>query len=678
MPFVVQPRLLACLVASACVSMHAAAETPAPLPEITIKATGIEADTTTSAPGAPTDVADNLSRVPGMGVVRNGGQTGIVQMRGLFNERVRLRVDGMEITPACPNHMDPPLHYAGQESLDDLEVLVGATPVSKGGDSLTGSVEAKSRAPEFNADATWATGGRLSGGYDSVRDGQAYEAELNTRNDQVHLRYTGGHSTANDYESARGRVADTSYTNTRHSLLAAFNTTPGIFQLEFGVHDAHDVGTPVLPMDMISDDAKRVRFAFEGSNALGKLLVSAYRHDIEHLMDNFTLRPAGAQRMEAPSTSLDHGLAVALAHPLATGGTLNVGAEFRTNDFEAFQRNVGTGARQDMFNDSSRDRYGIYGEWDGQLSPALHLNAGLRGDFVRMDSGNIVQTFAPSVGDRTSFNAADHRIDDNNVDATLSTRYTLSETVTLEGALTRKTRSPSVVERFLYTPLAASAGQADGRTYLGSLALDPEVAHAINLGFSTQVGGLKFKASTFYQDITDFIQGQAIARLDTNGRAVLQYANVDASLWGAETSANMSLGDVALAAWVSFSRGTYETPAGAEDNLYRIAPLRGGVSADWQAETWSVGAEWILSARKDKVAAYNGELPTPGYGILNLRARYDIARNLELTAGIDNVFDKIYYDPLASVNRVAGGAVAVGGIMPGTGRAGHAKLNWRF
>jgi hypothetical protein len=78
------------------------------------------------------DAASWLNQVAGASVVRNGAQTGIVQLHGLFNERVKVRVDGMEITPPCPNHMDPPLHYAPIDSLDSLQVIAGITLVSAG------------------------------------------------------------------------------------------------------------------------------------------------------------------------------------------------------------------------------------------------------------------------------------------------------------------------------------------------------------------------------------------------------------------------------------------------------------------------------------------------------------------------------------------------------------------
>jgi hypothetical protein len=71
-----------------------------------------------------TDAASLVRNLPGAAVVRNGSQTGILQIRGLTGQRVSVKVDGMTITPACPNHMDPPLHYANPATGDQVLCVV--------------------------------------------------------------------------------------------------------------------------------------------------------------------------------------------------------------------------------------------------------------------------------------------------------------------------------------------------------------------------------------------------------------------------------------------------------------------------------------------------------------------------------------------------------------------------
>jgi iron complex outermembrane recepter protein len=95
------------------------------------------------------DAAALVRKLPGAAVVRNGPQTGIVQLRGLSGDRVAVRVDGMTITPACPNHMDPPLHYAAASGGDLIDLYAGISPVSTGRRSHRRLAELRPAEPGF-------------------------------------------------------------------------------------------------------------------------------------------------------------------------------------------------------------------------------------------------------------------------------------------------------------------------------------------------------------------------------------------------------------------------------------------------------------------------------------------------------------------------------------------------
>jgi len=42
---------------------------------------------------------------------------------------------------------------------------------------------------------------------------------------------------------------------------------------------------------------------------------------------------------------------------------------------------------------------------------------------------------------------------------------------------------------------------------------------------------------------------------------------------------------------------------------------------------WLNTVEWRLAARQNRVAAYNGETETPGYGIVHLRTRWQATKS---------------------------------------------------
>jgi iron complex outermembrane recepter protein len=154
-----------------------ASNPPAQLPALVVVGQEIPPTATTvvtPTPGlqlAASDTFSLLEEVPGPAVARNGPLTGIVQLRGLSDDDVRVLVNGMEITPACPNHMDPPSLYIAPSQLHSLTVLPGITPVSLGGDNIGGMVLAEPRPPAFATTPNPFVTGELGSFYRSSNDG---------------------------------------------------------------------------------------------------------------------------------------------------------------------------------------------------------------------------------------------------------------------------------------------------------------------------------------------------------------------------------------------------------------------------------------------------------------------------------------------------------------------------
>jgi len=87
-------------------------------------------------------------------------------------------------------------------------------------------------------------------------------------------------------------------------------------------------------------------------------------------------------------------------------------------------------------------------------------------------------------------------------------------------------------------------------------------------------------------------------------------------------------------------------------NLYHMMPVHGTLALEHQIVTeWGefnnyIGAE--LVAPKTVVATTYNEPQTPGYALLNLRTTYHF-KQLTLNLGIDNVMNKLYFNPLGGV-----------------------------
>lgn len=637
------------------------------------------ADTSPAVRARIEDSAGLLADVPGAAIVRNGPQTGLVQLRGLHGDRVKTLVDGMTITPACPNHMDPPLHYAAPAFADAVTVLPGVTPVSLGGDSVGGAVLVNPPRLAFPDAEALEPRGEFGGGYRSHDDGYGVDGSLGLANRRVSLEYRGSYLTGEDYRFPGGRVRDTGFTTLQQGGQIGTRTAAGDWALDAGAVSTRDAGTPALPMDMIEDDSYRVGVRQAGEFAFGSLENRFYVHRIRHLMDNYSIRPAGPLRLFSPASSDDLGFRTGALLPRGQD-SFGLGAEFHGNWFDAYQQNPDTGLRQDSLNEIERLRGGAYAEWLRDWSDRWSTRVGLRSDAVSANAAEVEQFFPapPAIAkDAAAFNASDRSFTDLHLDAMAAVRWRVVEPFALEFAAARKTRSPSSLERYLWTPLSANAGQADGRTYLGNLALDSEVSHQLAFTIETTATRWQIRVTPFYNFVTDYIQGVPIDRRDVQSRPVLQYQNLDrADLYGVDGRLRYAvLTNLFAGAGLSYVRGQ---DLDHDDNLYRIAPLRGRLTLDWETRRLTLGGELELVARQDDVAAYNQEHVTPGYVLLHLRAGYRLNDHLRLEAGVENLLDEEYADHLGGINRVNLSDVPVGARIPGPGRRAYVSLRVAF
>lgn len=98
---------------------------------------------------ASRDTAALLKNIPGVSLYGAGAVSSLPAIHGLADDRLRIKVDGMDLIASCPNHMNPALSYLDPSQVGTLTVYTGISPVSLGGDSIGGSIVANTRAPEF-------------------------------------------------------------------------------------------------------------------------------------------------------------------------------------------------------------------------------------------------------------------------------------------------------------------------------------------------------------------------------------------------------------------------------------------------------------------------------------------------------------------------------------------------
>ncbi|PLX72317.1 MAG: TonB-dependent receptor, partial [Azoarcus sp.] len=137
----------------------AGSETASKLDEIVVSAPGLNPLPQTRGQMNQIDVAGKrtgtsdsaslLKDVEGVSLYGAGGVSSLPAIRGLADDRLRIKVDGMDLISACGNHMNPPLSYIDPSNVSSVQVFAGITPVSLGGDSIGGTILVDSPDPEF-------------------------------------------------------------------------------------------------------------------------------------------------------------------------------------------------------------------------------------------------------------------------------------------------------------------------------------------------------------------------------------------------------------------------------------------------------------------------------------------------------------------------------------------------
>ncbi len=507
---------------------------------------------------ASSDTTRLLRNTPGLSIQASGGVSSHPVIRGLADDRLRIKVDGMDLISACGNHMNPPLSYIAPTNVGSATVFAGITPVSVGGDSIGGTILVDSPEPEFAiAGEGVLTTGEIGAYYRSNGDAYGGNIAATVAGEKLSLSYSGSYAEADNYKAggdfkpagpaAAGRgwldgdeVGSSMYQSTNQSITMALQHENHLVELKIGVQDIPYQGWPNQRMDMTDNDSTQVNLSYEGQYDWGVLEARVYNEHTRHKMqfyddklfwygsnppattytDGVPCTPSGGKGGCAAGMPMDTegdntGAIVKAEIPLSERDLLRIGAELQYYDLDDWWDPSGKGMWPDTFwniNDGERDRVAIFGEWEAQWNTQWLTQLGLRGEHVKMDTDEV-QGYNPMYnGDASAFNAADRSKTDNNLDVTALARFTPDDSSSMEFGYARKNRSPNLYERYTWS----TGGMAmrminwagDGNGYVGNLELEPEVANTVSATFDWHDAEQEkwgFTLTPYYSYIEDYI-----------------------------------------------------------------------------------------------------------------------------------------------------------------------------
>ncbi|CAB1369811.1 TonB-dependent receptor [Denitratisoma oestradiolicum] len=650
------------------------------------------------------NTATLLSVNPGLSLYSGGGVSSLPAIHGLADDRIKIRVDGAEITSACGNHMNPPLSYMDPSRVDRMEVLAGITPVSQGGDSIVGTIAVASSRPVFaRAGEGLRKEGSLSLKVRSVNNGTAAAFSAAVASDSLSLGYGASVDRGESYQDGKGRkVLDTLYESHNQSLTLGLRGDNDEWTLRLGEQRIPYQGYPNQYMDMVGNHGVSANLGYSGRFGWGRLDARFYWQDTEHRMGFFTQEKSG--KMPMNTRGQDIGYRVQGEFPLASGDKLHLGHELHRHTLDDWWPPVaGTGMSPNTYvnlNNGRRDRLAFFAEWDARLDARWSGQMGLRDEVVKTDVGDAqpyswtTMMQAVDAAAARAFNGRDRSRRDNNLDITVLVRYEADPAARYEFGYARKTRSPNLYERYSWgrgTMAMRMIGWfGDGNGYVGDMDLKPEVAHTLSATATWKDAGgeaWEVKLAPYYSYVRNYIDVDVLGSFVPysvvgNTASLLRFANHDARIhgfdlsWSALAWRSAVYGEGQFTGRLAYVRGK-RTDGG---DLYHVMPLNLSLGLEQTVGAWSKGVDVQLVERKFRVDERRHESATGGYGLVNLNASYQWTPAVRLSLGIGNLFDRYYELPLGGTNLAGLKATARGplGVVPGAGRSIDLGLALKF
>jgi iron complex outermembrane receptor protein len=413
---------------------------------------------------------------------------------------------------------------------------------------------------------------------------------------------------------------------------------------------------------------------------------------VDHLMNNARKANRRMVAAETPSTAESWSGKMATDWHMRGDDLLTVGLDAERLAREAIRtrRIVATGAvfRDPIWPEVERDLLGAFGEWNGALGPQVRMRLGARLDYAASDAGQADARLTLAPGNTSTVREQYQRFYGAEAGQVDRDEWLYSGNAMIEWqpasgrhvyvGLGRTERYPALTEMYY------AFAPAPGGYLVGNPALETEKKMEIDAGFIQQSERGGVSVSLFAAQVDDYILPTRLASEDINGDGQLNtvrgYRNVKARMYGGEVSGNYTWFDsLRMPVSVSMVRGRNTEE---KRDLPEIPPLQLDAALRYareqSARPWwlQVGAQF--AARQNKVDPLFPENETPSFQVFHVRGGIEVARGVNLEAGIENLFDEDYHEHLTREAVLAGGGLKPGDEIPAPGRYAHVSLSVLF
>lgn len=674
------------------------------------------------------DTGDLLNNFLGTNTIKNGGFSSLPLLQGLSDDRIKVKIDGMDIISSCANHMNPPLSYTSPANIDDIDVLAGLSSVSQGGDNIGGVINIKSNSMKFSQNNTNIISGKLHTFYKSNNDAIGLNILTKSANIDTAFKYFGSFVEANNSYAGSsfktsGRAANdkgflsgdeigsTKFKNQNHKVTYAKKNQNHYFEANFSYQDSPYQSFPNQRMDSVGNTNYQINLQHNADYVWGELKSQIYYDDTNHKHDfsddkKYTYVNMGNRSFGMPmeSDGSTFGMSLDINYFLNDIDNIKMGTEIQLytldDKWESNSSREGMMYGDDFYNinDGKRNRFDIYAQLDKILSNEWLTSFGLRFGYVQSDSGDVQgynntnMMGSNQANDSSAYNNTDRKKEDHNLDLSILGKYTPNNFSSIELGYTMKSRSPNLYQRYTWSTWTMAANMnnlyGDGNGYIGNINLKPETAHKIGFLFNHQSKNKlwSFKINPYYSYINDFIDVENTSAIRADGYRNLLFKNHDATITGLDIALRKSIySDMSFGKYDFFAKFNYQRGKNIDNktDLFNLMPPNLNFGINHAINNWRNSFSINVVAKKDNIDEVRQERETSSYAVANFYSSYKLD-SVEIAASIENIFDRNYRNPLGGEYLGQGATMSTGvsratGIqVPGLGRSLNISVSYLF
>lgn len=601
------------------------------------------------------DLAEALSKnVPSISLVRRSGIANDIILRGQKKDNINILLDDAKIYGACPNRMDPATSHVLSNNVESVKIIEGPYDVENFG-TLSGLVKVETKEPtkdvhgEINLNAGSygykKASATVSGGRDRVK------LLISTSTEQSDQYKDGNGDNFSQQQITKGIPSTNQYIDQNKKAYEKKTLlTKGQFninddqeiKLSYTANRSDEVLYPTGTMDADYDDSNIYTVGYTARN-LGNLSkelnLDYYYSDVDHPMSTKLRNNGSVNYMTARYKTSIWGSKIKNSIEVADSlVTLGLDTSVRNWRGEMYRTNVSTGVtsmNSVPLASTDTTNKAIFSKVEKSFGK-LDLEVGTRYDYSDVDSSNEAKDDKKYVG----------------LNANIFGIYNVDEKMKYFAGIGKSSRVPDARE------LYSSTGNSN---------LEQTKNYEADLGFDKTIGNFNIKPKLFYSVLKDYIYNMGTS-----------FENIDAKIYGLDVSGLYAMTDnLSLDYGVAYQRGKKDDNVTDKD-LAEIPPLKANLALNYEINKSKYTAEVIAVDRWDSYDSSAKEQELAGYALFNLKYANQLHKNVGITLGVDNVFDKVYNstNTYQDITYASVGSERV--LFNDPGRYGYVNLKYSF